>query len=430
MIPLSIKHGELRRGESHARLLKLPAQIPGLNPLEFLGDDVKGKRYNSCRRSPQRFVHTWSVIYRIAEMPFRCVGTCEEEVQATGFNPGRVTPDFHIWESCRAMPSAVFLGDLPLPPPFYSGAAPYSRHSPPSALKTSLLKAAQISSFIRQLSRGGVGVVLLDSPNQSRKLDTFREDLLCSTKVREFVNIHPTIAWSERARYYRNLLGGWGVGLVGLRADEGEASYTVRLPPRRTAFDSRWGRSRIFACENHVGRCHWSAGFPKFLLHAHLVSPSSTLKTSMLRAALKCSLTGSCGYTRKTVYLITGSNSQPSGRNTAVSSCDFPCRVVACSRLIPGPASKNYFARVALRLEQPREEEEEGGWVYAVHISRRRVTKLEMAPRRRVEDFYPCPALTSPTNIASSPLLALYLNLPLPHASCFAELSTSTPHCD
>ncbi|KAJ8879886.1 hypothetical protein PR048_020506 [Dryococelus australis] len=41
----------------------------------------------------------------------------------------------------------VFLGDLPFPPPLHSVAAPYSLQSPSSALATSLLMAAQISSL-------------------------------------------------------------------------------------------------------------------------------------------------------------------------------------------------------------------------------------------------------------------------------------------
>ncbi|KAJ8890010.1 hypothetical protein PR048_009515 [Dryococelus australis] len=36
------------------------------------------------------------------------------------------------------------------------------------------------------------------------------------------------------------------------------AAVTTRLPPRRTGFDSRWGR---FPDGNRAGRCHWSAGF-------------------------------------------------------------------------------------------------------------------------------------------------------------------------
>ncbi|KAJ8866098.1 hypothetical protein PR048_033622 [Dryococelus australis] len=43
--------------------------------------------------------------------------------------------------------SAGLLGDLPFPPPLHSGAAPHSLQSPSSALKTSLLRDAQISSL-------------------------------------------------------------------------------------------------------------------------------------------------------------------------------------------------------------------------------------------------------------------------------------------
>ncbi|KAJ8865849.1 hypothetical protein PR048_033371 [Dryococelus australis] len=46
----------------------------------------------------------------------------------------------------------VYLGDLPFTPPFHSGAAPYSLQSPSSsALKSSMLGAAQISSFFTRV---------------------------------------------------------------------------------------------------------------------------------------------------------------------------------------------------------------------------------------------------------------------------------------
>ncbi|KAJ8883069.1 hypothetical protein PR048_014908 [Dryococelus australis] len=55
---------------------------------------------------------------------------------------------------------------------------------------------------------------------------------------------------------------------------------TTRLPSTRNGFDSRRGRSRIFARVNHAGRCRWSAGFLgdlpfsspciPMLLHTHL----------------------------------------------------------------------------------------------------------------------------------------------------------------
>ncbi|KAJ8894435.1 hypothetical protein PR048_007089 [Dryococelus australis] len=44
--------------------------------------------------------------------------------------------------------SAGFPGDLPFPPPFHSGAAPYSSESPSSALKTSMLRAVQITLLL------------------------------------------------------------------------------------------------------------------------------------------------------------------------------------------------------------------------------------------------------------------------------------------
>ncbi|KAJ8870094.1 hypothetical protein PR048_029106 [Dryococelus australis] len=54
-------------------------------------------------------------------------------------------PDFSMWEEYGW--TAGFLGDPPFPPPLHSGAALQSPQSPASALKTSLIKAAQISSL-------------------------------------------------------------------------------------------------------------------------------------------------------------------------------------------------------------------------------------------------------------------------------------------
>ncbi|KAJ8868977.1 hypothetical protein PR048_030518 [Dryococelus australis] len=52
-----------------------------------------------------------------------------------GSIPGRVTPV-----------TTGFLGDMPFPPPFHSGAAPYPVQSPSSALDISMLRAVHISS--------------------------------------------------------------------------------------------------------------------------------------------------------------------------------------------------------------------------------------------------------------------------------------------
>ncbi|KAJ8881000.1 hypothetical protein PR048_017473 [Dryococelus australis] len=60
-----------------------------------------------------------------------------------GLIPGRVAPGF---SHAGSVPSGFF-EDLPFPPPFRSDAAPYSPQSPSSALKISMLRAAQITSL-------------------------------------------------------------------------------------------------------------------------------------------------------------------------------------------------------------------------------------------------------------------------------------------
>ncbi|KAJ8867657.1 hypothetical protein PR048_031460 [Dryococelus australis] len=61
--------------------------------------------------------------------------------RVTGFSQVGIVPDDGVGRR-------GFLGDLPFPPPpLHSGAAPYSLQSPSSAMKTSMLTAAHISSF-------------------------------------------------------------------------------------------------------------------------------------------------------------------------------------------------------------------------------------------------------------------------------------------
>ncbi|KAJ8882968.1 hypothetical protein PR048_014807 [Dryococelus australis] len=63
------------------------------------------------------------------------------------------TPAGSLWifargnHTGRCRWSAGFLGNNPFPPPFHSDAAPYSTQSPSSDLKTSMLRAVQISSL-------------------------------------------------------------------------------------------------------------------------------------------------------------------------------------------------------------------------------------------------------------------------------------------
>ncbi|KAJ8870825.1 hypothetical protein PR048_027124 [Dryococelus australis] len=68
--------------------------------------------------------------------------------------PGRVTPEFRKWQSCRMMPlvGGFSSGISRFPPPLHSGAAPYSLQSSSSVVKTSLFRAAQIPSLTHFLT--------------------------------------------------------------------------------------------------------------------------------------------------------------------------------------------------------------------------------------------------------------------------------------
>ncbi|KAJ8882820.1 hypothetical protein PR048_014634 [Dryococelus australis] len=99
-----------------------------------------------------------------------------------GSIPGRLTPDFRKQESCRTMPLVgMFSRGSP-------GAAPYSPLTlPSSALNTSLLSAAQISSFTCETDRSIEGIALtIASPG------TRRPDLLVGTPAGCSGDLSPT----------------------------------------------------------------------------------------------------------------------------------------------------------------------------------------------------------------------------------------------
>ncbi|KAJ8880856.1 hypothetical protein PR048_017328 [Dryococelus australis] len=119
------------------------------------------------------------------------------------------SPDFCKWKLCRTMPLVCgFLGDLPFPPPLHSGAAPYSHQSPSSALKTSLLRATQISSLthseqhsilyedgrVPQSARGHIAEHKGSSPTLLAPNQTYESDIIPPT---------PAQAWAGRAHNIR-----------------------------------------------------------------------------------------------------------------------------------------------------------------------------------------------------------------------------------
>ncbi|KAJ8893493.1 hypothetical protein PR048_006091 [Dryococelus australis] len=86
-------------------------------------------------------------------------------------SPAGSLSDFRVWELCRTMPLVYcFLGDFPFPPLFHTGAAIYSPQSPSSALKTSLLRAAQSSSLTHSWSSTGMQTRgKLEIPEKTRR---------------------------------------------------------------------------------------------------------------------------------------------------------------------------------------------------------------------------------------------------------------------
>ncbi|KAJ8881162.1 hypothetical protein PR048_017635 [Dryococelus australis] len=198
--------------------------------------------------------------------------------------------------------SAGFLGDLPFPPLFHSGATPYSPQSPSSALKTSMLRAVQISS-LNPLTRRAVGVRGIRrcyasipvvqpfkraaAPGQSghtvgsraghvRQFPHFRfiqraiaDPLptrevtataahLCGRKRRQWLQLpRPSgLSEDEAARRRLQIVS---PSLFTNLSTSGRPGH-ARLPPMRTGFNPLPGQ-RIFASGYRAGRCRRSAGF-------------------------------------------------------------------------------------------------------------------------------------------------------------------------
>ncbi|KAJ8879954.1 hypothetical protein PR048_020575 [Dryococelus australis] len=101
---------------------------------------IRVQPVNTCRKVIQPINTGSTVAERLAHSP---------STKANWAQSPAGSPDFRKWESCRTIP--LVGGSSPgiptLLPALHSGAAPYSPQSPSSALKTSLLRAAQISSL-------------------------------------------------------------------------------------------------------------------------------------------------------------------------------------------------------------------------------------------------------------------------------------------
>ncbi|KAJ8891913.1 hypothetical protein PR048_004472 [Dryococelus australis] len=94
--------------------------------------------------------------------------------------------------------SVGLLRDLPIPPPLHSGSAPYSPHSPSSTLKTSMLRAAEISSLTLRRNRA-VQHRHADEYLPSRGVVTFRGPVagfrLVMFSSNHFFFFHTPLQW-------------------------------------------------------------------------------------------------------------------------------------------------------------------------------------------------------------------------------------------
>ncbi|KAJ8868728.1 hypothetical protein PR048_030267 [Dryococelus australis] len=195
--------------------------------------------------------------------------------------------------------SASFLGDLSFPPPFHTGAAPCSPQSLSSALKISLLKATQISLLSHYTEHVTSIVEVYVTKITFASLSSPVADL-----PREALETVLVSGWLLRAAEDSLLVGPPSGTLVSRRllADDCRTKIlffgTVRLlashhgepgsiPGLVTPGFSHVGivsgddaRRWIFSEISHFPRPCILA-----LLHPHLISPSSILKASSLRAA-------------------------------------------------------------------------------------------------------------------------------------------------
>ncbi|KAJ8875226.1 hypothetical protein PR048_023121 [Dryococelus australis] len=149
---------------------RLPTTLPFASPPPLPLDILSGRRiaFRKQDRAPPHHVNNTefpqlerqlqaSIIYSRTSSTYCCgggrggsaVGLLASHQVPPGFNPRpghpRIFASGNRAGRCRW--SVGFLRDLPFLPPLHYGTAPYSPQSPSSALKTPMLRAAQISSL-------------------------------------------------------------------------------------------------------------------------------------------------------------------------------------------------------------------------------------------------------------------------------------------
>ncbi|KAJ8865950.1 hypothetical protein PR048_033473 [Dryococelus australis] len=178
-----------------------------------------------------------------------------------GSIPGWVTPG--LSRVGTELVGGFSLGSLPFPPPFHSGAAPYSPHFTLIGSQDLVVKSRP-NLFTSITLGGGNGRDLRENPPTS---GIVRHDSHLRKSGVTRPGIEPGLPWGNTARSHQG-----EPGLI-------PGGVTPGFTHVRTAPDDTAGL-RVFSGISRFTRPCISA-----LLHTHLASPSSAIKTSILRAA-------------------------------------------------------------------------------------------------------------------------------------------------
>ncbi|KAJ8888332.1 hypothetical protein PR048_007819 [Dryococelus australis] len=106
------------------------------------------------------------------------------------------------------------------------------------------------------LCRGSSGIVPGNTSRGYPRSHGLEDEVERSLWLRATCLRVPTLNSSPANTYDEH---GLGFGFL----ENSFVNHATRLAPRRTGLDSRQGRYRMFACRNCAGRCRWSAGFSR-----------------------------------------------------------------------------------------------------------------------------------------------------------------------
>ncbi|KAJ8874428.1 hypothetical protein PR048_025277 [Dryococelus australis] len=228
----------------------------------------------------------------------------------SGSIAGRVTPDFCKWESCRTMPLfGGFSMRFPVSPTLSFRRFSILTQSPPSALKTSMLRATQrfqiiqhtlrvsrkpavsadicsqrrtslkewdVPARLRSRSEGAIRATLTRTPSSS--------SLLGARHARPYGGQQQPLSSiiQHKPAYLGNYKG--TTSMITLNNVGSRGGLVVRLLATHPGELGSAGPPRIFTSRGQrvfPGIFRFPRSFIPALLHTHISSPSSALKTSM-----------------------------------------------------------------------------------------------------------------------------------------------------